>query len=281
MKKILLPIIFLLMTVGGFAQTQQTSPVASLDQQNTSVVNNNIQYLQNGLNSAYGQYNTLNGYFTNGVLSVVHGGTGTSSAVPTHGINTYTVAGTYSWTPATSETIFISGVGPGGNGANGTAGGAGNGGNGGASGSAGSYLTNYPYIVTAGTPYAIVVGTPGTATSFDVVAIPSGTTGGTSSTNTGTLGGSAYIPYVATTNGTAGTLHSGGSGGAGAAGASSPFGAGGAAGAGGPGPSGACSNGGTGAGFGGGGGGGGGASSSVATGCTGAAGSNGLLIFQY
>lgn len=74
MKKLILPIIilFLLLTVRLPAQV---SPVSNLNQQNTSVMNNNLNFLQNGLYAISG---ILSQYFTNGILNPASGGTGSN-----------------------------------------------------------------------------------------------------------------------------------------------------------------------------------------------------------
>ena len=79
-------IIFLFCTVRIPAQTAQISPLDNVsDPKNVSVLNNNMQLLQNSLNSSLGQLSsfqtTINGYFSNGILSVAHGGTGSSNGI--------------------------------------------------------------------------------------------------------------------------------------------------------------------------------------------------------
>lgn len=79
MKKIIFQIIILctLMTGILYAQNAQVSPVAGLNQQNTSVVNNNFQNVQAGVNGIFG---LLSQYFTAGVLNTTAGGTGQNSS---------------------------------------------------------------------------------------------------------------------------------------------------------------------------------------------------------
>ena len=81
MKSFVLSIFFILIliffTVRLPAQTAQVSPVADLTSQNTSVVNNNIQILQTGINGVVG---LLSQYFSNGVLNATNGGTGQNSS---------------------------------------------------------------------------------------------------------------------------------------------------------------------------------------------------------
>lgn len=78
MIKIIIPIIFifLFMTVRLPAQNAQVSPVAALNQQTTSVVNNNFQTIQTGINGVFGLFAS---YFTNGFLNTANGGTGVNS----------------------------------------------------------------------------------------------------------------------------------------------------------------------------------------------------------
>lgn len=94
-KKLIIPsiLIFLFCTVRIPAQvttdslqgTQQVSPIASLTGSNTSVVNNNLGILQSGINNLVASVASINTtlglYFSNGVLSTSHGGTGTSVAL--------------------------------------------------------------------------------------------------------------------------------------------------------------------------------------------------------
>lgn len=284
---------FLLLAFMTVRLPAQTSPVSSLNSQNTSVMNDNINYLQNSFNGVMGLFQS---YFTNGVLNIAHGGTGTTTgSVGIHGTNSYLVAGTYSWTPATSETIFISGIGGGGSGGTGGGGngGTGSGGPGAGGGAGGSYLISYPYPVTSSTAYTIIVGSAGNPSSFDVVSISAGNngsdgvsftggTGGISPIGVGTSGGAPYIPFLATTNGGNGANSTSGlnAGGPGGGGGSSPFGTGGTGGIGGVTGSGGGS-GGTCTGFGSGGGGGGGGDSINTTPGSGSNGCPGALFIQY
>lgn len=58
----------------AIAGTTQVSMVSNGNQ--TPVINDNFDVLQNGVNTLQGSYNTLGGYFSSGVLPVSHGGTG-------------------------------------------------------------------------------------------------------------------------------------------------------------------------------------------------------------
>ena len=66
-------------TAGG---TSQVSPVANLSGSNSSVVNNNFQYLQNGLNGAL---YLIQSYFPGGILQTNMGGTGNNFSTTTSG----------------------------------------------------------------------------------------------------------------------------------------------------------------------------------------------------
>ena len=66
-------------TAGG---TSQVSPVANLSGSNSSVVNNNFQYLQNGVNAAL---YLIQQYFPGGILQGNMGGTGLNSTNVTSG----------------------------------------------------------------------------------------------------------------------------------------------------------------------------------------------------
>src|ERR1039457_2166752 len=97
MRKFLLPLVillFLFMTVRIPAQNAQVSPVAGLNQQNTSVVNNNLQILQTGINGVLNQLGTVQGYFTGGILGTANGGTGKNfSAVSANAIPYFSATG--------------------------------------------------------------------------------------------------------------------------------------------------------------------------------------------
>ncbi len=75
----MIKLIILLMLMGGmaFGQNAQVSPVAGLDQQNTSVVNNNFNQMQTQTNGIFGLFNK---YFTNSILNTASGGTGKDSS---------------------------------------------------------------------------------------------------------------------------------------------------------------------------------------------------------
>lgn len=78
MKKLLILgiSIFLFMTVRLPAQNAQVTSVPNLNEQNTSVVNNNFQTIQTGINGVFGLFSQ---YFTGGILNTTAGGTGKDS----------------------------------------------------------------------------------------------------------------------------------------------------------------------------------------------------------
>lgn len=303
MKKILLSIgcvaIILLCTVRIHAQTAQVSPVSNLQGNNAQVVNDNMQYLQNGVNSLVNLYSQLNSYFNNGVLSVANGGTGTSTPATAHGILLFISSDTITF--ATNEPIVLTILGAGGNGGNGGAWSSmPNQGGGGGGGAGGSLLTGFPFVVTANTTYNVTVGmTDGQPSSFDSVVVSGGANGsnGLSGAANGfggnggiavsadsmsaslTSGGNSYISYVGYGNGAnggngvtiAGSAYGGGGGGG-------PFGHGGNGGA--SGTTGSGGNGNNGGGFGAGGG-GAGAPGSLGSSGTPGSGSQGFVLLQY
>lgn len=81
MKKIVIPLVIifgiLICTVRIHAQSAQVSPVSNLQGNNASVVNDNFQYVQNGIN---GLLSLLGQYFTGGILNTANGGTGINSS---------------------------------------------------------------------------------------------------------------------------------------------------------------------------------------------------------
>lgn len=125
MKKLLLIILSLLIVGVVYASNGQVTPVADLNSQNTSVVNNNFQGVQTGLNGIFGLFSA---YFTNGFLNTNSGGTGVSSVnwsanslvyMPSKGVwgnigigttgQVLTVAGSPTWaTPAAPALILKS-----------------------------------------------------------------------------------------------------------------------------------------------------------------------------
>lgn len=103
MKKLIIPVIliFLFCTVRIHAQNAQINPVAGLNQQNTSVVNNNFQYVQTGINGIFG---LLSQYFTGGILNTINGGTGQNSINWTAGDLVY-MSATGVWNHASASTF--------------------------------------------------------------------------------------------------------------------------------------------------------------------------------
>jgi len=61
----------------AIAGNSQVSPISNSNQ--TPVINDNFDILQNDVNRMSGSYIALNGYFTNGILDQSHGGTGATS----------------------------------------------------------------------------------------------------------------------------------------------------------------------------------------------------------
>lgn len=262
MKKLILPIIliFLFCTVRIHAQNTQVSPVAGLNQQNTSVVNNNFQIAQTGIN---GIFNLFSQYFTGGILNTASGGTGQNSSNWTAGdliymsgtgkwghtspsrISIFTSSGTF---VASTTTVYLTMVGGGGGGASNGAGGSNNASGGGGTG--GEYLINYPYTTVIGNSYTVTInsgGTGGTSVTtgnnghagsnggsvvFDLITVPGGTGG---AANIGVAQGIATTApgslNASTTTGGGSALPSGNGGAAairfGGGGGSSPFGTGG------------------------------------------------------
>lgn len=115
MKKIILfsAIILgiLFCTVRIHAQSAQVSPVANLSGSNASVINDNEQILQTGINGIVGLFSQ---YFSNGILNASAGGTGQNSSNWTIGDLIY-MSNTGIWnheapstiiSPVTSNTLF-------------------------------------------------------------------------------------------------------------------------------------------------------------------------------
>lgn len=237
MKKITLIITgFLLlafMTVRLPAQTAQVSQVADLNQQSTSVVNNNLQILQSGLNGTLALFSQ---YFTNGYLNTNAGGTGTDSSNWTSGdivymsstgtwghkllnnnIVVFTSSGTFT-VPSGVSIVYISIIGGGGNGGEGSLAAGGGG------GGSGQAFIHIPYLVTAGNSYTVTIGmggSPGGNSVFDLFTALGGTNGDNG--NTGGAGGAA-IPVFGSTGGGISNSGQSRSGGTGGKGAGSPFG---------------------------------------------------------
>lgn len=295
MKKLLLPLFIILgllfCTVRIHAQTAQVSPVSNLSGSNSSVINNNEQILQVGINGIIGLFGQ---YFSNGILNTSSGGTGQNSSTWTsgdtvylsstgiwshetvlnHGSIIYTVSG--NWTAPTGiGFVNLSIMGPGGNGGSAASGGNNNGGGG---GGGGSFCQNYYFGVTPGNTYTVTVGSAGAASSsFSTVVVPGGSNGGNGS-NSGTSGsggasggaGNTTTPgtpnYIATQAGTSATNNNN----VGGVGASTLYGTGGTAGT--------SAVGGAATGFGAG---GGGAGATGGVGHAGGAGSPGFVIIQW
>ncbi len=96
---------FLFCTVRLNAQTAQVSPVSNLQGNNASIVNNNEQILQAGVN---GLLYFLGQYFSNGILNTANGGTGQNSSAWASG-DTVIMANKGTWgyvAPGTSGQFF-------------------------------------------------------------------------------------------------------------------------------------------------------------------------------
>ena len=82
MRRTVLTALMILMGGLAFAGTTQISPVSNGNQ--TSVVNDNFDSLQGGVNALQGLYSTIQStfgsYFTNGILNQASGGTGVNSS---------------------------------------------------------------------------------------------------------------------------------------------------------------------------------------------------------
>lgn len=206
MKKITLIITgFILLAFFTVRLPAQISPVASLNQQNTSIVNNNIQFLQSSINGVSG---LLDQFFPGGIVQTQNGGTGsdlsnaatgdslvisssgTIIAGPPNNAQIFTTSGTY--TPTFTGYVFLTMFGGGGGGG----GGCGNvstvlsGGGGGAS----EQVLHEPYPVISGIPISIVVGIGGTGGTGGVShgAAGASTSGGNTSFGTAVaIGGGA------------------------------------------------------------------------------------------
>lgn len=193
MRKIIIPIIllFLFMTVRLPAQNTQVSPVAGLNQQNTSVVNNNLQILQTGINGVFGLFSQ---YFTGGLLNTANGGTGANlsqaasgdtllmvqngvvgvgPSVGTHGNQLFTSSGTFI-SPITGY-VWLTMSGSGGLGGGGSAGGHADGGG----GSSAEVLIKYPFSVIINNSYTVIINTGNSASvSFSSIGVTGGVSGG-------------------------------------------------------------------------------------------------------
>lgn len=223
--------IAILLVPRAHTQSAQVSPVANLiDNQNVSVLNNNLQFLQGGMNSLF---NSFSQYFTGGILNPANGGTGQDSSnwppgdyaymssrghwghIPaTHGSQIFTSSGTFT---ASSSIVYLSMIGGGGAGA-----GSGGGNNGcGGGGASGSFVMNYPYTVVSGNAYTVTINGAGGTTVFDSLTMNPGASGNFTVNGNGPGG---VIDQSATGETIAGSACISGNGGAGA---STPFGHGG------------------------------------------------------
>lgn len=292
---ILIVITVLFCTVRIHAQNAQVSPVSNLSGSNSSVINNNEQILQTGINGILGLFSQ---YFSGGILNTSAGGTGkNSSNWPINDIVYMSALGTWgheplpsshgtvffpssgTWTAPTGiTTIFLTILSGGGNGGNASSGGSGGGGGGG--GGSGALLLNFPYTVTPGNTYTVTIAAGGSPTVFDILSLSGGSNGTSASGSPGGGGGAASsggtIDFASGGNGGNGAAGNGAAGGAGG-GATSYGGGGSAGGAGGGGNGG---NGGNGSGYGSGGGGAGGGGNSGSPGNPGS-GTTGFIIVQY
>ena len=215
--KFIIPILILFLFLTARIPAQ-VSPVANLNQQNSPVVNNNFNYLQNSINGV--QY-LIQSYFPGGLVQTSNGGTGANLSTATagyliymstqdtlvagspaslipHGVQTFFTPGTFTFTSPITGTAFLTGCAGGGSGAQG-----------GPGGSAGQCVVNYPYTVVQNTGYTVVVGTGGAqqgtgstngnnggSSSFGTLTLTAGL-GGATGANTATLGGGANTTGVA------------------------------------------------------------------------------------
>lgn len=192
-------IVFLLLCGNVYADIE---PVDTLDISTAPVVNENFRTLNSNVNAARLSAETLNAYFTGGILQTAYGGTGVNSSNWTsgdvvymsstgvwghtslsHGLQLFTSSGTFT-APSGVTKVYITaiGAGAGGGGCNG-AGLAGGG------GGSGSYVINYPYTVTPSSSYPVTINSGGAGNSN-----ASGSNGGTTVFDTLTLlGGSGGV----------------------------------------------------------------------------------------